>query len=90
MLGDNAESRIIDSMVDIHDELLNSDISHEAWLLRDRSVVESLAGCVDRLVRLHVDSFKLSIEEMQERLGLLSRSFGEVGDQVTVQARAPV
>jgi hypothetical protein len=79
---DNTESQIIESVVRIHDELLNSDISHEAWLLGDRRVVEKIAGCVDGLVKLHLDSFELSVEEMQGRLTLLYRNFGQAGDQL--------
>jgi hypothetical protein len=81
-LSKNTKSQVINAIIEIHDKLLNTDISHEAWLLGDRRVVENIAGCVDGLVRLHLDSFGHSMEETQERVALLYRGFGQVGDQL--------
>jgi hypothetical protein len=80
--GDALRSRMISSVVDIHDQLPDSDISHEAWLLGDRGLVEKIAGCVDRLVRLHVKSFELSTEQIEQRLRLLRQELAAVGDQL--------
>jgi hypothetical protein len=68
------ESHIVNLVVAIHDELLDSDIGHEAWLLTERSIVEDIAECVDGLVRLHTESFELDIVGIQQRLtGIQSR-----------------
>jgi hypothetical protein len=75
-------SLIIDLVVAIHDELLDTDIGHEAWLLKDRGLVEDIAECIDGLVRLHAESFGLSLGSMRQRVVDILSRFDKVRDQL--------
>jgi len=57
----NANSSIskreINEIMEVYDNLMESETAREAWLLENKTITLAIAGCLRRSMQLHLDSF---------------------------------
>jgi len=71
---------IVERITSAYDNFVYSEVGHEAWLLEDRAITLSIAGCLQDSQRLHVDSFVITAPELKSRINLLSSRLWNVGE----------
>jgi hypothetical protein len=81
--SDNVDAgNIIDGLIHAYDELLDSDIGHEAWSLEDRKITYAVGDCVSASLRLHLDSYHVPVSELRETVMTLRSELQNVGDSL--------
>jgi hypothetical protein len=68
-----------------YDRFANSEVGHEAWLLRDRSIAIMIANCLQEAVQLHLDSFFTAPPELLDRACALHDELRSVGDRLRAE-----
>jgi hypothetical protein len=78
----SASTRAIEQFETSYNNLAESELGHEAWLLEDKSITFAIAECLQRSLRLHLDSFGGDLADFLSQIEVLNVELRTVGDML--------
>lgn len=76
------DERVIMLLETSYNDLVESEVGHEAWLLEDETTTVAIADCLHGSLQLHLDSFRGGSGEFLAQMEILNSTLRAVGDML--------